>query len=81
MQIALIAHDRMKDAMVSLAGEFAATLRRHALVATGTTGGRPRREVGLDVECMLSGPLGETCRSAPGSPRAACRPWSSCATR
>lgn len=56
--IALIAHDRMKERMVALAGEFRAVLARHQLVATGTTGTRLRNEVGLDVECVLSGPLG-----------------------
>lgn len=56
--IALIAHDRMKDAMVSLAREFSPLLTRHRLIATGTTGGRLRDEVGLDVERLLSGPLG-----------------------
>jgi methylglyoxal synthase len=58
MHVALIAHDRMKDAMVALAREFAPTLRRHTLLATGTTGGRLQDEVGLDVERMLSGPMG-----------------------
>lgn len=56
--IALIAHDRMKDAIVALAREFRPVLERHTLVATGTTGGRLRDEVGLDVECLLSGPHG-----------------------
>lgn len=56
--IALIAHDHMKERMVALAGEFRAVLARHRLVATGTTGTRLRNEVGLDVECVLSGPLG-----------------------
>jgi methylglyoxal synthase len=56
--IALIAHDRMKDSMVALAQEFRSVLVRHRLVATGTTGMRLRKEVGLDVECVLSGPLG-----------------------
>ena len=58
MNIALIAHDRMKTALVALSLEFAATLRRHTLMATGTTGGRVRDEVGLRVECLLSGPMG-----------------------
>ncbi|WP_372660162.1 methylglyoxal synthase [Hydrogenophaga sp.] len=58
MKIALIAHDRMKDRMVQLAAEFAPLLRQHTLLGTGTTGGRLHTEVGLDVECLLSGPLG-----------------------
>jgi methylglyoxal synthase len=58
MKIALIAHDHKKDDMVRLASEFAAYLRGCTLMATGTTGGRLRKEVGLDVECMLSGPRG-----------------------
>ena len=56
--VALIAHDRKKQTMVLLAREFAAYLRQCALCATGTTGGRLKDEVGLDVECLLSGPLG-----------------------
>lgn len=44
--------------MVALAREFSGVLARHRLVATGTTGMRLRDEVGLDVECVLSGPLG-----------------------
>lgn len=58
MNIALIAHDHKKDTMVMLAREFAAGLSRCTLMATGTTGGRLRAEVGLDVECLLSGPMG-----------------------
>ncbi len=58
MKIALIAHDRMKDSIVKLAAEFASTLRQHTLMATGTTGQRLQSEVGLQVECLLSGPLG-----------------------
>jgi methylglyoxal synthase len=56
--IALIAHDRKKDAIVALAREHAVLLRGCHLLATGTTGGRLRDEVGLTVECLLSGPLG-----------------------
>jgi len=58
MNIALIAHNHMKDTMVAVAREFAPTLRSHRLMATGTTGGRLRDDVGLEVECLLSGPLG-----------------------
>jgi methylglyoxal synthase len=56
--IALIAHDRMKDRMVALAQAFSETLARYRLVATGTTGSRLRQQVGLEVECLLSGPMG-----------------------
>ena len=58
MKIALIAHDRKKDTMIRMALEFADTLRLHSLMATGTTGGRLQNEVGLEVERLLSGPLG-----------------------
>ena len=56
--IALIAHDGRKEAIVALAVQYAALLRTCRLIATGTTGGRLRNEVGLEVECLLSGPLG-----------------------
>jgi methylglyoxal synthase len=58
MNIALVAHDRMKDAMVQFAHEFAPALKKHQLLATGTTGSRLKAEVHLEVECLLSGPLG-----------------------
>ena len=57
-RVALIAHDRRKDAIVALAREFATVLSRCRLCATGTTGGRIAAEAGLDVERLLSGPLG-----------------------
>ncbi len=58
MNIALIAHDATKDRMIQLARQHATLLREHRLVATGTTGSRLRNEVGLEVECLRSGPLG-----------------------
>jgi len=58
MNIALIAHDHKKDDMVMVATEFAAFLSRCHLIATGTTGGRLQKEVGLQVERCLSGPMG-----------------------
>ena len=57
-RVALIAHDHKKDDMVRLAREFREALIDCTLMATGTTGGRLRNEVGLDVECLLSGPMG-----------------------
>jgi methylglyoxal synthase len=57
-RIALIAHDHKKDDMVRLAREFRDVLAGCTLMATGTTGGRLKSEVGLEVECLLSGPMG-----------------------
>ncbi len=58
IRIALVAHDRKKDAIVALAREHLAFLQTCQLMATGTTGGRLKNELGLEVECLLSGPLG-----------------------
>lgn len=57
-RLALIAHDNKKADMVALAQEFAPFLAQCTLCATGTTGGRLASEVGLQVERMLSGPMG-----------------------
>ncbi|MBH9579555.1 methylglyoxal synthase [Inhella proteolytica] len=58
IRIALVAHDRKKDAMVALAREHLGFLQTCQLMGTGTTGGRLKSELGLAVECLLSGPLG-----------------------
>lgn len=56
--VALIAHDRNKNAMVELATEHRETLRLHSLFATASTGTRLMEETGLDVFRFRSGPLG-----------------------
>lgn len=56
--IALIAHDNKKQDLVEWARFNLATLKRHHLVATGTTGGLLERELGLEIEKLRSGPLG-----------------------
>jgi len=58
MHIALIAHDAKKDLMVALARDFVPFLARCHVMATGTTGSRLIVEAGLEVERLLSGPLG-----------------------
>src|ERR1700758_5775939 len=58
MDIALIAHDAKKDLMVALARDFAPFLSRCHVMATGTTGSRLIVEAGIEVERLLSGPLG-----------------------
>lgn len=58
MKIALIAHDKKKDALVSFVRERLHTFKLHHLFATGTTGGRLADETGLSVHRFKSGPLG-----------------------
>ena len=58
MKIALIAHDKKKDAMISLAIKYQETLAQHELYATGTTGTLVMGETGLKIKRMKSGPLG-----------------------
>lgn len=58
MKIALIAHDKKKDALVKFVAENIKLFKRHQLYATGTTGGRIIDETGLDVTRCKSGPLG-----------------------
>jgi methylglyoxal synthase len=58
LRVALIAHDRKKGAIVELARQFQDVLRQCRLCATGTTGAQVAAAVGLDIERMLSGPLG-----------------------
>jgi methylglyoxal synthase len=57
-RIALIAHDKKKDDMITLAAEYLDFLRGCTLSATGTTGGRLANELGLTVDRKHSGPFG-----------------------
>ena len=57
-RIALIAHDKKKDDMIKLAGEYVDFLKTCILTATGTTGGRLVNELGLTVDRKHSGPFG-----------------------
>jgi methylglyoxal synthase len=57
-RIALIAHDKKKDDMIALAEEYREFLGSCTLSATGTTGGRLVKELGLQVTRMHSGPVG-----------------------
>lgn len=58
MVIALIAHDKMKEAMITFAKKYECILSKHTLIATGTTGKRIMENTGLNVHCCKSGPLG-----------------------
>ncbi len=58
MKIALIAHNKKKDLMITLAVKHKALLSKHTLYATGTTGTLVMGETGLNITRMKSGPLG-----------------------
>jgi methylglyoxal synthase len=57
-RIALIAHDNKKPELLRWARRHLATLSRHELSATGTTGALLARELGLEIYRFRSGPLG-----------------------
>ncbi len=59
LNIALVAHDARKDALVDWTGEHFERLRDAKIYATGTTGERLRQTHSeLDITALKSGPLG-----------------------
>src|SRR5512136_3175659 len=56
--IAMIAHDGKKADMVAFATFNREKLAGYHILATGTTGRLLHDKVGLEVEALLSGPLG-----------------------
>lgn len=56
--IALVAHDNKKDELVAWAVENKSHLSAHKLIGTGTTAALISKHTGLEVEGLLSGPLG-----------------------
>ncbi len=57
-RIALIAHDNCKRDLLDWARYNRDTLAAHELYATGTTGRILAAQLGLDITCFRSGPLG-----------------------
>lgn len=57
-KLALIAHDGKKADMVAFATFNRERLRSYHLLATASTGRLLIEKVGLDVECLASGPYG-----------------------
>ena len=57
-KIALVAHDKRKDELVSWAMENKEELKKHQLIATGTTGKIIEERLGVPVERLITGPLG-----------------------
>jgi methylglyoxal synthase len=58
MNIALVAHDQKKAAMIDFVNKHREFLSEQWLVATATTGRHIIESTGLNVRLMLSGPLG-----------------------
>ncbi|GAB3352282.1 methylglyoxal synthase [Arachidicoccus ginsenosidivorans] len=56
--IALVAHDHKKDDLIAWIGQNKEKLIPHQLVATGTTGKLIEAHLGVEVQKVLSGPLG-----------------------
>ncbi|RWR01985.1 methylglyoxal synthase [[Pantoea] beijingensis] len=56
--IALVAHDHCKTSLLQWVDAHKHALEPHELYATGTTGNLIQRETGLEVNAMLSGPMG-----------------------
>ncbi|BDH46446.1 methylglyoxal synthase [Salmonella enterica subsp. enterica serovar Choleraesuis] len=56
--IALVAHDHCKSMLLKWVAQNRTMLQQHVLYATGTTGNLISQQVGLEVNAMLSGPMG-----------------------
>lgn len=56
--IALIAHDKKKQEMLDFVGHHKDLLKDFHLIGTRTTGTLINENYNLNVECMLSGPMG-----------------------
>ncbi len=58
VKIALIAHDKRKDALVTFVQENESFFQQHELFSTGTTGLRVMENTTLKIYRFQSGPLG-----------------------
>lgn len=56
--IALVAHDHKKDELINWIKKHKETLAKHQLIATGTTGKLIEDYLGVNVQRVMSGPLG-----------------------
>ncbi|MBJ7536936.1 methylglyoxal synthase [Marinomonas transparens] len=57
-RIALVAHDNMKSELTKWARNHKEKLIPHELMATGTTGNLLKKELGVEINALISGPLG-----------------------
>jgi len=58
MELALVAHDSKKAALLEWASRNRERLDGHTIFATATTGGLLETELGLTISKTLSGPMG-----------------------
>lgn len=58
MNIALVAHDEMKNTMIGFCIAYENILKKYGLYATGTTGKKIMDETELKIKRLASGPLG-----------------------
>ncbi|EOZ6716523.1 methylglyoxal synthase [Yersinia enterocolitica] len=56
--IALVSHDHCKKSLLEWVMQNRDLLSQHELYATGTTGNLVQKATGIDVHCLLSGPMG-----------------------
>ena len=57
-KVALVAHDKRKEELITWAQQNIEQLRRHELVGTGTTATLIGERLNLPVEKLITGPLG-----------------------
>ena len=58
MNLALIAHNSKKELMIQLCTAYRSILKKHTLLATGTTGRLVAEATGLPIHCFLPGSHG-----------------------
>jgi len=57
-RIALVAHDLMKSSLMEWVCRHREALRTHTLLGTGTTAAMIGERAGLEIEGLMSGPMG-----------------------
>ena len=57
-RIALVAHDNKKSEIIHWVDSHRTELEKHKIYATGTTGAKIEQDTGLQVNKLLSGPMG-----------------------
>ncbi len=56
--IALVAHDNMKNKLIQWVDDNKEILKNHTLLGTGTTAGLIKEKLNLEIKALKSGPMG-----------------------